>query len=274
MTLQTVGPDPAGVRHRGAEEEVPARDPRRRGALRDRLHRARGRHRPGLAAHHRGPRTATSTSSTARRSSPPAATTPTTSGWPCRTDPDAAKHKGISILIVDTKDPGYSWTPIITADGAHHTNATYYNDVRVPADMLVGEENGGWRLITTQLNHERVMLGPAGRIGGHLRPRARLGAKPGGDGAPPIDHDDVRRALGEIERRSGGSTSCSTGRSPPPARPSTIADAAATKVFATERIQRDRPTGRGDRRHATATRPIRRPPSCWTGSTGRPSATW
>ena len=83
-----------------------------------------------------------------------------------RTDPDAPKHKGISVLIVDTRDPGYSWTPIITSDGSHHTNATYYNDVRVPTDMLVGKENEGWRLITTQLNHERVMLGPAGRLEG------------------------------------------------------------------------------------------------------------
>lgn len=49
----------------------------------------------------------------------------------CRTDPEAPKHKGISILIVDTSDPGYSWTPIITCDGAHHVNATYFNDVRV-----------------------------------------------------------------------------------------------------------------------------------------------
>jgi len=76
----------------------------------------------------------------------------------CRTDPEAVKHKGISILIVDTKDPGYSWTPMILSDGAHHTNATYYSDVRVPADMLVGEENGGWKLVTNQLNHERVAL--------------------------------------------------------------------------------------------------------------------
>ncbi|HEX4978188.1 MAG TPA: acyl-CoA dehydrogenase, partial [Nocardioides sp.] len=87
-----------------------------------------------------------------------------------RTDPDAPKHQGISVLIVDTKDPGYSWTPIITCDGAHHVNATYYHDVKVPADMLVGKENEGWRLITTQLNHERVMLGPAGRLEG-LRDR-------------------------------------------------------------------------------------------------------
>ena len=112
----------------------------------------------------------------------------------CRTDPEAVKHKGISILIVDTKDPGYSWTPIILSDGAHHTNATYYNDVRVPADMLVGEENGGWRLITTQLNNERVMLGPAGRIAGIYDRLHAWASKPGGDGVTPIDH--ARRQAG------------------------------------------------------------------------------
>ena len=91
----------------------------------------------------------------------------------CRTDPEAPRHKGISILIVDTADPGFSWTPIITLDGAHHVNATYYSGVRVPVRMRVGAENEGWRLITTQLNHERVMLGPAGRIAAlHDRVRA------------------------------------------------------------------------------------------------------
>ena len=89
----------------------------------------------------------------------------------CRTGPP--RHKGISILIVDTADPGFSWTPIITLDGAHHVNATYYSGVRVPVTMRVGAENDGWRLITTQLNHERVMLGPAGRIAAlHDRVRA------------------------------------------------------------------------------------------------------
>ncbi len=48
-----------------------------------------------------------------------------------RTGEAESRHRGISILIVDTKDPGFSWTPIITADGAHHVNATYYSDVRV-----------------------------------------------------------------------------------------------------------------------------------------------
>ena len=113
-----------------------------------------------------------------------------------RTDTEAPKHKGISVLIVDTKDPGYSWTPIITSDGSHHVNATYYNDVQVPVDMLVGEENEGWRLITTQLNHERVMLGPAGRIEG-LRDMvadwARERTDP--DGTPLLSLPDVRDTL-------------------------------------------------------------------------------
>ncbi|HET6873359.1 MAG TPA: acyl-CoA dehydrogenase family protein, partial [Acidimicrobiales bacterium] len=82
----------------------------------------------------------------------------------CRTDPEAPKHKGISILIVDTRSPGFSWTPIHTIGGGRHTTATFYEGIRVPAGMLVGEENRGWQLITTQLNFERVALGPSGKI--------------------------------------------------------------------------------------------------------------
>ena len=74
-----------------------------------------------------------------------------------RTDPEAPKHKGISILCVPTDSPGFSWSPIVTVAGAK-TTATYYADVRVPVGARVGEENEGWRMITTQLNHERVGL--------------------------------------------------------------------------------------------------------------------
>jgi 3-oxo-4-pregnene-20-carboxyl-CoA dehydrogenase beta subunit len=116
----------------------------------------------------------------------------------CRTDPDAPRHKGISILIVDTADPGFSWTPIITHDGAHHVNATYYSDVRVPVTMRVGEQNAGWRLVTTQLNHERVMLGPAGRIAAlHDRVRGWAAGQAAPDGRPLLSLPDVRRALAE-----------------------------------------------------------------------------
>ena len=155
----------------------------------------------------------------------------------CRTDPTAAKHKGISILIVDTTDPGFSWTPVILSDGAHHTNATYYNDARVPADMLVGEENGGWRLITTQLNNERVMLGPAGRVGSIYDRVHDWASKPGADGVTPIDHDDVQRALGEIYAmwRINELLNWQVAAAGDDVN---VADAAATKVFGTERIQR------------------------------------
>ncbi|ADG80384.1 Acyl-CoA dehydrogenase domain protein OS=Tsukamurella paurometabola (strain ATCC 8368 / DSM/ CCUG 35730 / CIP 100753 / JCM 10117 / KCTC 9821 / NBRC 16120/ NCIMB 702349 / NCTC 13040) OX=521096 GN=Tpau_3806 PE=3 SV=1 [Tsukamurella paurometabola] len=74
-----------------------------------------------------------------------------------RTDPEAARHKGLSILIVPTASEGFSWTKVHTVAGPG-TSATYYEDVRVPAASLVGELHGGWKLITNQLNHERVAL--------------------------------------------------------------------------------------------------------------------
>ncbi|MFE1407951.1 acyl-CoA dehydrogenase family protein [Streptomyces sp. NPDC058770] len=79
----------------------------------------------------------------------------------CRTDPEAPKHRGISIILVPTDAPGFSWTPIETVGGLT-TTATYYDGIRVPAGHLVGAENGGWGLITNQLNHERVALAAIG----------------------------------------------------------------------------------------------------------------
>jgi 3-oxocholest-4-en-26-oyl-CoA dehydrogenase alpha subunit len=79
----------------------------------------------------------------------------------CRTDPQVPKHKGISIILVPTDAPGFAWTPIETVGGLT-TTSTYYDGIRVPAANLVGEENGGWGLITNQLNHERVALAAIG----------------------------------------------------------------------------------------------------------------
>jgi alkylation response protein AidB-like acyl-CoA dehydrogenase len=163
----------------------------------------------------------------------------------CRTDAGAPRHKGISILIVDTKDPGFSWTPIITHDGAHHVNATYYSGVRVPARMRVGPENGGWRLITTQLNHERVMLGPAGRIA-VLHDRVRAWAA----GRSLLAEPDVRRALArasavirvnELLNWYVASSGGLGGVVPPGASRAApelnVADASVTKVFSSEQVQ-------------------------------------
>jgi alkylation response protein AidB-like acyl-CoA dehydrogenase len=148
----------------------------------------------------------------------------------CRTDPEAPKHKGISILIVDTRDPGFSWTPIITHDGAHHVNATYYSGVRVPARMRVGEENGGWRLITTQLNHERVMLGPAGRIA-VLHDRVRTWAA----GRSLLTRPDVQRALARAAAviRVNELLNWQVAAAPT----LDVADASVTKVFTSEQVQ-------------------------------------
>jgi 3-oxocholest-4-en-26-oyl-CoA dehydrogenase alpha subunit len=74
-----------------------------------------------------------------------------------RTNTEAKKHRGISVLIVPTSSAGFSWTPVHTMAGLD-TSATYYSDVRVPVANRVGEENGGWKLVTNQLNHERVAL--------------------------------------------------------------------------------------------------------------------
>ncbi|MEU9338477.1 acyl-CoA dehydrogenase family protein [Streptomyces sp. NPDC048290] len=80
-----------------------------------------------------------------------------------RTDPDAPPHRGITMLLVPTSDPGYSCTLINTL-ASHDTTASYYEDIRVPVTHRVGAENQGWRLITNQLNHERVTLAAHGTM--------------------------------------------------------------------------------------------------------------
>jgi 3-oxocholest-4-en-26-oyl-CoA dehydrogenase alpha subunit len=78
-----------------------------------------------------------------------------------RTDPDAAKHKGISIIIVPMDTPGITLSPLHLL-GTHDINAVFYEDVVVPAANVVGGPNHGWKLITNQLNHERVTLFASG----------------------------------------------------------------------------------------------------------------
>ncbi len=116
----------------------------------------------------------------------------------CRTDPDAKKHKGISIILVPTDVPGFKHTPIWVLGGGH-TNATYYEDVRVPVTNVVLGENQGWKLITSQLNHERVALGPAGKLDRYFAAvldwarDTRLA-----DGSRVIDQEWVQQTLGRV----------------------------------------------------------------------------
>ena len=116
-----------------------------------------------------------------------------------RTDPEAPKHKGISILVVDTTDPGFSYGPIHTMGGVH-TNVTYYTDVKVPTDMIIGKENAGWRLITEQLNHERVGLAAWGINAWKIFRDAMNWARntKNADGQRVIDDPTAQRNLAEV----------------------------------------------------------------------------
>ncbi|MCZ1008658.1 acyl-CoA dehydrogenase family protein [Streptomyces lydicus] len=120
----------------------------------------------------------------------------------CRTDPDAPRHQGISIILVPTDAPGFSWTPIETVGGLT-TTATYYDDIRVPAGNLVGEENAGWQLITHQLNHERVALAAIGMQAEDAFEAALAHARTPDavTGERPADRPWVRSRLAEAHAR-------------------------------------------------------------------------
>ncbi|RFU82899.1 acyl-CoA dehydrogenase [Streptomyces triticagri] len=120
----------------------------------------------------------------------------------CRTDPEAPKHRGISIILVPTDAPGFSWTPIETVGGLT-TTATYYDGIRVPATNLVGQENAGWDLITNQLNHERVALAAIGMQAEDFYASAlRFARSPDPvTGRRPVDAPWVRSRLAEVHAR-------------------------------------------------------------------------
>ncbi|MFG2668135.1 acyl-CoA dehydrogenase family protein [Streptomyces sp. NPDC048387] len=120
----------------------------------------------------------------------------------CRTDPHAPKHQGISIILVPTDSPGFSWTPIHTVGGLT-TTATHYDGIRVPAGHLVGPEHGGWGLITNQLNHERVALAAIGMQAEDFYEAARThaGTPDPATGERPADRPWVRARLAEAHAR-------------------------------------------------------------------------
>lgn len=119
----------------------------------------------------------------------------------CRTDPDLPRHKGLSMILVPADSPGFSYTPVHTVAGVG-TSATYYEDVRVPVTNLVGELNGGWSLMTNQLNHERVALTSSAPLTQSLRlVRAWAQETKNPDGQRVIDSEWVQIALGRAHAR-------------------------------------------------------------------------
>lgn len=88
-----------------------------------------------------------------------------------RTDPDAKKHAGLSFLLIDMKSPGISIRPLRQISGESEFNETFFDDVEVPVENIVGEINGGWRIAMTTLAYER---GPEDALGRQIRFKQEL----------------------------------------------------------------------------------------------------
>jgi alkylation response protein AidB-like acyl-CoA dehydrogenase len=114
-----------------------------------------------------------------------------------RTDPDVKKHRGLSIFLVPTDSKGYSRQVIHTIGGVS-TNATFYDDVRVPGENLIGGENNGWGLITGQLNHERISLMSVGPTQRTLQEVTQWAAETRIDGQRVLDKPWVRHNLARV----------------------------------------------------------------------------
>src|SRR5437899_1466760 len=152
-----------------------------------------------------------------------------------RTDPEAKKHKGISMFIVPMGTPGISVVPMRLL-GEHNINQTFYEDVRVPAANLVGGENNGWGLITNQLNHERVTLCSPGIVERTLAEVRKWAQETKlADGRRVVDQEWVQLNLALIHAKLEFlklinwkvAWSATQGRLD-------VADASTTKVFGTE----------------------------------------
>ncbi len=115
-----------------------------------------------------------------------------------RTNPEVKKHKGISLFCIPMDTPGLSIQPLDLLS-SHNINHTFFDDVRVPASTLIGEENGGWGLITSQLNRERVTICSSGMVTKALEETIDHARNTKlADGTRLIDAPWVQRNLAEV----------------------------------------------------------------------------
>ena len=118
----------------------------------------------------------------------------------CRTDPDAPRHKGLSVFMVPIDSPGVEVQPILTWGGIR-TNAVFFDEVRVPDDHLVGELNQGWSYVTTALDFERVAIGVTGGLRRLYDELVRHVAGAVEDGRPLSERTDVQHTLADLGAR-------------------------------------------------------------------------
>lgn len=154
-----------------------------------------------------------------------------------RTDPEAKKHKGITVFIVPTDSPGFSWKPLHTMPGVS-TYYTFYDDVRVPENAIVLGENQGWKLVTNQLNLERAALGNLGALEPLFSKTLEWAKTTELDDGFVIDQPWVQQALARVEAQVAAyrllnlrvNTNMSSGGLG-------MGEASAAKVFGTELTQ-------------------------------------
>lgn len=154
-----------------------------------------------------------------------------------RTDPEAKKHKGITVFMVPTDSPGFSWKPLHTMPGVS-TYYTFYDDVRVPESAIVLGENQGWKLVTNQLNLERAALGNLGALEPLFAKTLEWARTTPLDHGHVIDQPWVQQALARVEAQVAAyrllnlrvNSSMSSGALG-------MGEASAAKVFGTELTQ-------------------------------------
>jgi alkylation response protein AidB-like acyl-CoA dehydrogenase len=154
-----------------------------------------------------------------------------------RTDPEVKKHKGITVFMVPTDSPGFSWKPLNTMPGVQ-TYYTFYDDVRVHESAIVLGENEGWKLVTNQLNLERAALGNLGALEPLFNKTLQWAKATPLDDGVVIDQPWVQQALARVEAQVAAyrllnlrvNTNMSSGALG-------MGEASAAKVFGTELTQ-------------------------------------
>jgi len=121
-----------------------------------------------------------------------------------RTDPQAKKQRGISFLLIDMKTPGITVRPILSLDNSHYLNEVFLDDVRVPMENLVGQENDGWTVAKFLLGNERSGIARIGLTRGRLARARRVAGQMLSAGRPLIEDLKFRERLlnAEIELRA------------------------------------------------------------------------
>ncbi|HWJ95221.1 MAG TPA: acyl-CoA dehydrogenase family protein [Telluria sp.] len=116
-----------------------------------------------------------------------------------RTDPEAKAQRGISFLLIDMKTPGITVRPIITMDGAHEVNEVWFEDVRVPVENLVGEENAGWTYAKFLLGHERTNIAGIGIAKRELARLKRIASLETKNGKPLLKDPLFASRIAQVE---------------------------------------------------------------------------